>query len=86
MMVINAVLVALTLSLLVAVARVIAGPTAADRLVGADFGFAVFVGGLAVLAVRLDSAALLDLVLVAALVGFLATVALARLLEARSTR
>lgn len=85
-MVSNVVLVALTLSLLVAVVRVVAGPSAADRLVATDFGFAVFVAGLAVLALRLDSPALLDLVLVAALVGFLATVALARLLEARSTR
>ncbi len=50
-------------------------------MLGLDFGFAVFIAGIAVLAVRLDQPAVLDLVLVATLVGFLATVAFAHLVE-----
>jgi len=78
------VLAALGLAMLVAVVRLIAGPTDADRAVAVDYGFFVTVAVLAVLAVRLDERSLLDLVLVATLVGFLATVALARLVQRRS--
>lgn len=74
-------LAVLVLALLVAIGRVLFGPTNADRTLGLDFGFAVFVAGLAVLALRLDSPALLDLVLAATLLGFLATVAFAQLVE-----
>ncbi|UGY94553.1 monovalent cation/H+ antiporter complex subunit F [Streptomyces gobiensis] len=86
MLLTDAVLLALVLSLLVAIARVVYGPTDAERLVAADFGFVVFVAGVAMLAVRLDRPVLFSLVLVAALIGFLATVALARLLERRRIR
>ncbi|MDG9702825.1 monovalent cation/H+ antiporter complex subunit F [Streptomyces sp. DH37] len=65
----------------VAVWRMAAGPTDADRVVAVDLGFVVFVAAVALLAVRLDTPAVLILVLVATLVGFLATVAVAHLLE-----
>jgi multicomponent Na+:H+ antiporter subunit F len=78
-------LAGLVLAMLVAIGRVALGPTRADRVLGTDFGFAVFIAGLAVLAVRLDERALVDLVLAATLIGFLSTVALAALAE-RSTR
>lgn len=81
MSLLDVLLAVLVLAMLVAIGRTLLGPTNADRTLGVDFGFAVFVAGLAVLAVRLDSPALLDLVLVATLVGFLATVALAKLVE-----
>jgi multicomponent Na+:H+ antiporter subunit F len=83
MILLDVILVVLMAALLAAVARLVAGPTDADRAVALDYGFFVFVAGLAVLAVRLDERSLLDLVLVATLVGFLATVALARLVERR---
>jgi multicomponent Na+:H+ antiporter subunit F len=78
-------LVVLALALVVATVRLVVGPTDADRALGVDFGFAVVVAAFALLAVRLDAPALLDLVLVATLVGFLSTVAFARLVAARSS-
>jgi multicomponent Na+:H+ antiporter subunit F len=78
------VLAVLAAAMLTAIIRLVAGPTDADRAAAVDFGFFVFIAGVAVLAARLDIAALLDIVLTATLVGFLATVALARLVERRS--
>ncbi|MGY1839814.1 MULTISPECIES: monovalent cation/H+ antiporter complex subunit F [unclassified Modestobacter] len=83
-MVLDAALVVLALSLLAAVARIVFGPTDADRVLGVDFGFVVTLCAVAVLSVRMQAPALLDLVLVGTLVGFLATVALARLVARRS--
>ncbi|BBG00612.1 MULTISPECIES: monovalent cation/H+ antiporter complex subunit F [Pseudonocardia] len=74
----------LGLSLLVAVYRVLRGPTDADRGLAVDYGFVVVVGLVALLALRLGSTAMLDLVVVATLVGFLTTVAVARLVWASS--
>ncbi|MGY1609251.1 monovalent cation/H+ antiporter complex subunit F [Geodermatophilus sp. SYSU D00700] len=84
-MLIDAALVVLALALAVATARSTAGPTDADRALAVDFGFAVVLAAIALLAVRLDAPALLDLVLVGTLVGFLSTVAFARLVATRSS-
>lgn len=59
--------------------RVAVGPTIADRAVGADVCLFCVVGSLAVLAVELEAPAFLDAVLVATLLGFIATMSLARL-------
>jgi multicomponent Na+:H+ antiporter subunit F len=80
----DAALAVLALCLVVAVGRVLTGPTDADRGLAVDFGFAVIIGMIALLALRLEASAMLDLVLVATLVGFLTTVALARLIWAKS--
>lgn len=77
----DVILAVLALAMLVAIGRMVFGPSNADRALGADFGFAVFIGAVAVLAVRLDESALMDLVLAATLVGFLSTVAIAALVE-----
>jgi len=77
----DVVLGVLTLAMSAAIIRLVRGPTDADRAAALDFGFFVFSAGVAVLAARLEIAALLDIVLTATLVGFLATVALARLME-----
>lgn len=82
MILLDAALAVLALCLLSAVYRVLAGPTDADRGLAVDFGFVVVVAGIALLALRLEASAMLDLVLVATLVGFLTTVALARLIWA----
>ncbi|MET0189013.1 MAG: monovalent cation/H+ antiporter complex subunit F [Pseudonocardia sediminis] len=74
----------MALAMVAAVVRLVTGPTDADRVLAVDFGFIVMVGSIALLAIRRDVSALLDLVLVATLVGFLATVALARLVRGRS--
>jgi multicomponent Na+:H+ antiporter subunit F len=73
-----AALVVLAACLAAALARLVRGPTDADRVVAAEFAFLVIVAGTAVLAVRLGVSALLDVVIVATLVGFVASVALAR--------
>ena len=80
-MLFDVVLGGLALAMAAATARVIFGPSNADRALGVDFGFAVFIAAVAVLAVRLEQPALLDLVLAATLLGFLTTVALAALVE-----
>ena len=85
MILLDAALVVLALALVVATVRLVVGPTDADRALGVDLGFAVVLAAVALLAVRLDAPALLDLVLVGTLVGFLSTVAFARLVAARSS-
>ena len=85
MILLDAALVVLALALIVATVRLVVGPTDADRALGVDLGFAVVLAAVALLAVRLDAPALLDLVLVATLVGFLSTVAFARLVATRSS-
>ncbi|MEV2199509.1 monovalent cation/H+ antiporter complex subunit F [Streptomyces fradiae] len=68
----------------VALWRLAAGPTDADRVVAVDLTFVVLVAAVALLAVRTRESAVLVLVLVATLVGFLATIAVAHLLERRN--
>lgn len=79
------VLVALVLSMTVVIVRLVIGPTDADRAAALDLAFVHVLAAVAVLAVRLEIPAILDLVLVGTLVGFLATVALARLLGGRGS-
>ncbi|MCO7219596.1 monovalent cation/H+ antiporter complex subunit F [Klenkia sp. PcliD-1-E] len=82
--VLDALLVLLAVCLVMATVRAVRGPSDADRVLGVDFGFLVTLGAVALLAVRLRTPALLDLVLIGTLVGFLATIALARLVVRRS--
>ncbi|MDN5567616.1 MAG: cation:proton antiporter [Paracoccus sp. (in: a-proteobacteria)] len=73
------------LGVTLAAIRLVKGPTLADRIVALDLMTIQLVafGGLA--ALQADSAAFLDVAVVLALVGFLATVCLARYLERRIT-
>lgn len=76
-------LVLLALATLPALVRVVRGPTATDRVVAAELVFIVAVAVIVLLAVRLDEPVLIDLALVAVLVGFVATVSLTRLIRRR---
>ena len=76
-------LVLLALATLPALVRVVRGPTATDRVVAAELVFIVAVAAVVLLAVRLDEPVLIDLALVAVLVGFVATVSLTRLIRRR---
>lgn len=67
--------------MLVAIGRMTYGPSGADRALAVDLGFSVFIGGVAVLAIRMDAPAVTDLVLAATLLGFLGTVSLSQLVE-----
>jgi multicomponent Na+:H+ antiporter subunit F len=59
--------------------RAVTGQNIADRAVAADVGLYVIVGAIALVAVRTRSSTFIDVVLIATLLGFLATVALAGL-------
>jgi multicomponent Na+:H+ antiporter subunit F len=72
-------LVVLALTLVPVAFRAVVGPSDADRAVAADLSFFVFVAVVGLLAVRRDASYYFDVALVATLVGFLASVALARL-------
>ncbi|MGI9436664.1 MAG: monovalent cation/H+ antiporter complex subunit F [Geminicoccaceae bacterium] len=67
-------------------ARLVLGPSLADRVVSLDLIMVLQVAIAALLALTTGKAAYLDLGLVLALVGFLATVAFARYAERRPIR
>lgn len=72
---------ALAFALLAAVWRSAVGPTDADRAVGADVTFFVLLAAVGLLALRLDEPVFIDVVLVGTLVGFVASVTLAHLVD-----
>lgn len=78
-------LVLLGVALLPGLWRMAAGPTEVDRALAADHVFFVFVAAVGLLAVRLATPALFDVVIVATLIGFLATVTFARLVDRGDT-
>lgn len=82
-MIVSGALLVLAAAAVAAAVRVVRGPSDADRVLAVDLGFVVVLAALALLAVRLRAPALLDLVVAGTLVGFLATVALARLVGSR---
>lgn len=69
-----------------AVWRLARGPSLPDRVVALDMMTVAIVAFCALAAVRSGDAAFLDVALVLALVGFLATVALARFAERQEAR
>lgn len=83
MILLDVLLGVLAAAMAVTIWRLVTGHSDADRVVAVDLAFVVFVAGTALLAVRLRAPSALILVLAATLVGFLATVALAHLLERR---
>lgn len=60
--------------------RIVTGPTDADRVVAADLLLFGAVGLVALIGIRLMAAFTFDIVLIAALVGFLGALSLARAL------
>jgi len=74
-------LVMLAAGFVAALVRIAIGPTVADRAVAADVCFYAVVAALALLSARLRTAALLDVVLIATTLGFVATISLARLVR-----
>jgi multicomponent Na+:H+ antiporter subunit F len=69
------------LSIVLSVLRAVMGPTPADAAVAGDLIFFAFIGGVAVLGVLLPIDAVMDLILIAALLGFLSVLSLARLIQ-----
>ena len=74
------------LSVVLAFIRLAKGPSLPDRVVALDMMTVAIVAFCGLAAIRYESAAFLDVALVLALVGFLATVALARFAERNTAR
>ena len=77
-------LVLMTGAVVLAVVRLILGPTLADRILSLDLITTLAVGYIAVIAVRTGFMLYIDIGISIALVGFLSTVALARYLLQRA--
>lgn len=76
-------LVMLTLALLIAVIRVVIGPTLADRVLALDMITVLAMGFVGAIAIRTGLTLYLDIALSLALLGFLATVAFSRYMLSR---
>ena len=76
-------LVMLSIAMLVAVIRVVVGPTLADRVLGLDLITVLAMGFVGAIAIRTGLTLYLDIALSLALLGFLATVAFARYMLSR---
>jgi multicomponent Na+:H+ antiporter subunit F len=73
-------------TVLLAVVRLVRGPSLADRVVALDLLSAVAIGIMATWSVAADDAVYLDVALLVALVAFLSTVAFARYAEQERER
>ena len=74
------------LSIVLAFVRLAKGPSLPDRVVALDMMTVAIVAFCGLAAIQYQTAAFLDVALVLALVGFLATVALARFAERNTAR
>ena len=79
-------LLLILIGMAVAFVRLAKGPSLADRVVALDMMTVSIISFCGVYAVFMDESSLLDVAIVLALVGFLATVALARYAERRFQR
>jgi multicomponent Na+:H+ antiporter subunit F len=75
----------LALAFALGLVRAIRGPSVADRALAADLCLYVIVAAIALLALRTGYAEFLDVVLIATLLGFLATVSLGALISRGDT-
>lgn len=80
MIALDLMLAALGVAFGLAMVRVLRGPTIADRAIAGDVALYSVIGAVALLALRQDAPQFLDVVLVATLLGFLASVALSLLI------
>lgn len=71
----------LALAMLLALARLLVGPSTADRVVALDLLGAIGIGAIGVASVAYRQEAFVDVAIVVGLVGFIGTVAFARYLE-----
>jgi len=78
-------LIFLGLALLVSLVRIVIGPTLSDRVLALDMLTVVAMGFIGAIAVRTGLWLYLDIAIALALLGFLATVALARYILLRGT-
>lgn len=79
-------LVLLGLALAVSLVRIVIGPTLSDRVLALDLLTVVAMGFVGAVAIRTGQWLFLDIAIALALLGFLATVALARYILLRGAR
>ena len=79
--VIAIVLAVLAVAVVFAVIRIWRGPTSGDTAVAGDLIFFAFIGAVAVLGVSLAIAAVMDIILISSMLGFLSVLSLARLMQ-----
>lgn len=75
----------LVVSALLCFARLVRGPSLPERIVALDSLLVVVVSGIAVHAARTGVGTYLDVLVVAALLGFVSTLTVARFIERRGT-
>ena len=73
----------LVVSAALCVVRLVRGSSVADRIVALDLLLVITVSGIAVTAIATRSGVFLDVLVVAALLGFIGTVTVARYMERR---
>jgi multicomponent Na+:H+ antiporter subunit F len=78
--VIDPALILIAVAFALALVRVLRGPTVADRAIAADVALYGAIAAIALLALRQGADQLLDVTLVATLLGFLASIALSLLI------
>jgi multicomponent Na+:H+ antiporter subunit F len=71
----------LALSIVLSAVRVWRGPTAGNSAVAGDLIFFAFIGAVAVVGVAFSMAAVMDVIVISALLGFLSVLSLARLMQ-----
>ena len=71
----------LTLSILVAIYRVIKGPSTADRVQALDYIGINLIAGIAIFSILLHTHAYFDLILLVGILSFVGTIAFARYVE-----
>ena len=76
-------LIMLTIAMMIAVVRVVIGPTLADRVLALDLLTVLAMGFVGAIAIRTGLTLYLDIAISLALLGFLATVAFARYMLSR---
>ncbi len=85
MMFLDVALAGIAISFALALVRVLRGPSIADRAVAADVALYGVIAAIAVLTLREDAVEFLDVILVATLLGFIATIALSLLVGRRGS-
>lgn len=71
----------LSLTILLSVVRIFLGPTPGNSAAAGDLVFFAFVGLVAILGIQLQIDSVMDIILIAALLGFLSVLSLARLMQ-----
>ncbi len=74
----------LMLAIVLSLIRLVRGPSIADRVIALDLLTTIAIGIIAAISIATDQAAFIDIALLVAVLGFLATVAFAYYIERRA--